>query len=101
LELGSGLQLEWILENVVNDETRPRFTIFICLSLMSATSICDALEWLRHILKRFSNGEHPVFLAYTHYDDFTRCDPREKELLGRGFCVIAAPNNGGIVFIAT
>jgi hypothetical protein len=100
-ELGSGMQLERILDTIVTDETRPGFTVFICLNLMSPMSVSDGLEWLRHVPERFPNGERPIFLIGTHYDEFEKKDPRYRELITRGLRAIAAQNGAGICFTST
>jgi dynein light intermediate chain 2 len=100
-ELGSGLQLDRILDSIVTDETRPGFTIFICMNLMSALSITDALEWVAHIPERFPNGERPVFLIGTHYDEFENRDPRDRELIARGLRAFAAQSGIGLCFTST
>ena len=97
-ELGGGLQLESILDTTVTSETQPGFVIFICMDLMSPTSILEGGEWLDHIQSRFGDTKRAVFFVGTKYDMFEAKDGRERELVSRGLRAIAAQHNAGVIF---
>lgn len=97
-ELGGGVQLESILDTVVTEQTQLGFVIFVCVNLMSPSSIIEAVDWIDRIQARFGDRKRAVFFVGTHYDVFEAKDPRDKDMIVKGLRAIAAQANAGIVF---
>jgi len=99
-ELGGGLQLESILDTIVTSDTQRGFVVFVCVNLMSPSSIVDGVEWMDHVTARFGENRTAVFFVGTHYDLFEGRDAKEKEEIVRGLRAVAAQQRAGIVFTA-
>ena len=97
-EIGSGTDLQNILDTIVSSNDIPNLSIFISFEIDNANSVLSAVDWAEIVQSRFNFKNQSTFFVGTFYDKFNDKDPSEKANTVQALRAIASKYHSGLIF---